>query len=86
MPEICRFLGIVIYMYFKEHNPPHFHAEYNEFKATFDMKSLGVLEGDLPPRVMSLVVEWAGQHKKDLVDNWETLKQTGKFHKIQPLV
>jgi hypothetical protein len=45
MPEISRFLGIVIYMYFNEHNPPHFHAEYNEFKVAISIETLGILEG-----------------------------------------
>ena len=56
MPEISRFLGIVIYMYFNEHHPPHFHAEYNECKAAIEIKSLGLMKGKLPPKVMSLVV------------------------------
>ena len=86
MPEICRFLGIVVYMYFKEHNPPHFHAEYNDSRAAIDIKTLGVLEGELPPRVLSLVVEWAGQHKGEILENWEELRRTGNFKKIQPLV
>ena len=46
MPEISRFLGIVIYMYFNEHNPPHFHAEYNEYKASISIKTLGLMEGE----------------------------------------
>ena len=50
MPEISRFLGIVIYMYFKEHNPPHFHAEYNEFKASISISTLGLVEGRLPAK------------------------------------
>jgi len=86
MPEISRFLGIVIYMYFNEHNPPHFHAEYNEYKASISIKTLGLMEGKLPPKVMSLVVEWAQEHQNELLQNWEEIKETGKYHKIQPLV
>jgi len=86
MPEICRFLGIVIYMYFNEHNPPHFHAEYNEFKASIAINSLGLVEGKLPPKVMSLVVEWAQEHQAELLENWNSLKETGKVFKIKPLV
>ena len=59
MPEISRFLGIVIYMYFNDHNPPHFHAVYNDYKASISIKSLGLMEGKLPSRVMSLVIERA---------------------------
>lgn len=86
MPEISRFLGIVIYMYFNEHNPPHFHAEYNEFRASIAIASLGLVEGKLPPKVMSLVVEWAQEHQDELLENWNSIKETGKFHKINPLV
>ncbi|MDD4930369.1 MAG: DUF4160 domain-containing protein [Gallionella sp.] len=86
MPEISRFLGIVIYMYFREHNPPHFHVEYNEFKASLNIESLGVVDGKLPPKVLSLAVEWAGMHQAELMENWDALHSTGKYHRIEPLV
>ncbi|MBS1257117.1 MAG: hypothetical protein MAG551_00152 [Candidatus Scalindua arabica] len=86
MPEISRFLGIVIYMYFNEHNPPHFHAEYNEFKAAISIQTLGVTEGKLPPKVLSLVVEWAQEHQEELLENWNSIEETGKYKKIKPLV
>jgi hypothetical protein len=57
MPEISRFLGIVIYMYFNEHNPPHFHAEYNEFKVAILIETLGIMEGKMPSKALSLVIE-----------------------------
>lgn len=86
MPEISRFLGIVIYMYFNEHNPPHFHAEYNEFKASISIKTLGLIEGRLPSKVMSLVVEWAQEHQEELLKNWNSMKDTGQYYRIDPLV
>ncbi len=86
MPEISRFLGIIIYMYFNEHRPPHFHARYNEYQATIFIESLGILQGNLPSKVLSLVVEWAMEHKQELLDNWESLQTTGKYRKIKPLV
>lgn len=86
MPEISRFLGIVIYMFFNEHNPPHFHAEYNEHKASIDIRTLGLIEGKLPSKVMSLVVEWAQEHQDELLENWYSIQKTGEFHKIKPLV
>ena len=86
MPEISRFLGIVIYMYFNEHNPPHFHAEYNEHKASIAIKTLSLIEGKLPPKVMGLVVEWAQKNQQALLDNWNTIKRTGEYCKIIPLV
>ena len=86
MPEISRFLGIVIYMYFNEHSPPHFHAEYNEFKASIAINTLGLVEGKLPSKVMSLVVEWAQEHQDELLENWNSIKEAGIYHKIKPLV
>jgi len=86
VPEISRFLGIVIYMCFNEHNPPHFHAEYNEHKALISINTLGLIEGKLPSKVLSLVVEWAQEHQQELLENWNSIKETGKYHKIQPLV
>jgi hypothetical protein len=82
MPEICRFLGIVITMYFDEHNPPHFHVRYNEYRAAMSINDLNVIAGLLPAKVRGLVQEWAEKHKDELLDIWET----GEFRKIDPLV
>jgi hypothetical protein len=86
MPEICRFLGIVIFMHFRDHNPPHFHVQYNEFEAAILIETLGVMNGRLPPRVLSLVIEWAGCHLPELLDNWNSLRSTGLYRRIEPLV
>jgi hypothetical protein len=86
MPEISRFLGIKIFMFFNEHNPPHFHVEYNEYKASIDITTFGVLEGKLPSKVLGLVVEWAEDHQNELLENWNHIKETGEWHKIEPLV
>lgn len=64
MPEISRFLGIIIAMFYKEHNPPHFHVRYNEYKATISINDLALLEEKLPPKVLGLVIEWAAFTKK----------------------
>jgi hypothetical protein len=85
MPEISRFFGIIIAMFWDEHNPPHFHARYGQFKATIDIDSLEVLEGKLPPRVLGLVVEWASQHKKELMINWEKARNDKPLKRIEPL-
>jgi hypothetical protein len=74
MPELSRFLGIVIYMYFNEHNPPHFHAEYNEYNAAISINTLGVIEGKLPSKVLSLVVEWGARLKQNFLKIGITLK------------
>jgi hypothetical protein len=82
MPEICRFLGIVISMYFDEHNPPHFYVRYNEYRAVIDIRNLNLLDGHLPARVRGLIEEWAEQHQEELLKMWESKD----FHKVEPLV
>lgn len=86
MPEISRFLGIVITMYFNDHNPPHFHVRYESFRAIVGIDPLELREGELPPRVLGLVMEWAEMHQAELRGNWTTLAETGNFSKIAPLV
>ena len=82
MPEICRFLGIVITMYFDEHNPPHFHVRYNEYRASLEIQTLNVMAGAIPARVRGLVEEWAELHQQELLKMWESQD----FHKLDPLV
>ena len=82
MPEICRFLGIVIGMYYNEHNPPHFHLRYNEYRAVMGIETLNILDGKLPARVRGLVEEWAEMHQQELLVMWNSKE----FHKIEPLV
>jgi len=86
MPEISRFLGIVITMYFNDHNPPHFHVRYEEFRAVPGIAPLELREGNLPPRVLGLVMEWAEMHQAELMENWTSLAAEGKFRRIPPLV
>ena len=82
MPEISRFLGIVISMYFDEHNPPHFHVRYNEYRASVDINTLNIIAGSLPAKVRGLVEEWAELHQQALLNIWETKE----FRKIEPLI
>lgn len=86
MPEISRFLGIVIKMFFDEHNPPHFHATYGSYSAAISIDSLKILEGSLPPRILGLVAEWATEHKKELENNWKRREKGLDLKKIKPLV
>lgn len=83
MPEISRFYGIIIKMYFlaSEHNPPHIHAIYNKSIAVIDIQTLEVIEGEIPKRALRLVKEWAFIHKNEIKDIWETQQ----FKKIEPL-
>ena len=86
LPEICRFLGIVITMYFNDHNPPHFHARYQDHRAVIAIESLELRDGTLPPRVLGLVMEWARLHQAELLANWTMLAEEGMFERIPPLV
>lgn len=73
MPEITRFYGILIKIFFtREHNPPHFHALYGEYNGTFEIETLKMTEGDLPPKAQALVREWAQQYIPDIMKMWET--------------
>jgi hypothetical protein len=85
MPEISRFLGIIIRMFYNEHNPPHFHAYYNEYKAEIDIKSLDILAGKLPKRIYNLVVEWALEHREELMTDWDLMRNDKEPEKIEPL-
>jgi hypothetical protein len=69
MPEISRFFGIVITMYYNDHAPPHFHARYSGQKALMAIETFTLLQGHLSPRVLGLVVEWAAQHRAELLAN-----------------
>ncbi|MBC8602960.1 DUF4160 domain-containing protein [Parabacteroides acidifaciens] len=84
MPEISRFYGIVIYMYINEHNPPHFHIWYEEYKAIITIKD-GIITGCLPRRALTLVYEWLDLHKDELLANWERLCNYEAPLKIEPL-
>ena len=86
MPEVCRFLGIIIKMFFDDHNPPHFHAVYGNHAAAIAIDSLELLEGELPPRIKGLVIEWASLHQKALHENWAKAKKAQPLKKIKPLV
>jgi phosphomannomutase len=85
MPEISRFLGIVVKMFFDDHNPPHFHAEYGEYSALIDIRDLSSFSGRLPPRVLGLVIEWANLHQQELLDDWERARAQQELMKIPPL-
>ena len=87
MPVISSFYGILIKMYFGDHVPPHFHAEYAEFSAQISIMDFAILQGYLPPKAFALVVEWASVHKEELMSNWNNLSKDGNgvFQKIEPL-
>ncbi len=87
MPVISSFYGILIKMYFGDHVPPHFHAAYGEFEAQIRISDFGIEAGYLPPKALSLVVEWASIHQEEIFKNWEKMSEggNGTFNKIEPL-
>ena len=85
MPQVSRFFGIVIYMYYNDHAPPHFHAEYGEYEAVYTIETLEIMRGSLPRRAHSMVVEWAILHRNELRDNWNLAVQMQALQKIEPL-
>ncbi|GHV87156.1 hypothetical protein AGMMS50255_4520 [Spirochaetia bacterium] len=72
-------------MYANDHNPPHFHAEYNEYDALIAIRNLKVIGGDLPSRELRLVMEWAALHQQELMEDWDLLHKGKKFNRIAPL-
>lgn len=85
MPEISRFFGIIISMYYNDHTPPHFHARYAEQKAIIEIDTLRRIDGSLSPRVFGLVIEWATQHQRELREDWALARQNEPLHRIAPL-
>ena len=85
MPEISRFFGIIIRMYFGDHNPPHFHAIYQDFTSEYDINTLMVIRGELPTRAHALVLEWASLHREELIEDWKLASQMLEIKKIDPL-
>lgn len=82
MPEITRFYGIVIKIFFtKEHNPPHFHAVYGEHNGVFEISTLEMIEGDLPIKAQNLIKEWANLYIDDIIEMWNNKK----LKKLPPL-
>ena len=84
MPEISRFLGIVIRMYYRDHAPSHFHAEYGEYEITVEIDS-GIVEGKFPRRALAAVLDWYNMHQGELAQNWELARQGQPLNSIDPL-
>ena len=85
MPEICRFYGIVIKMFYEDHSPPHFHAEYGGRKAEVSIDTGRVTKGRLTPRAERMVTEWANQCRRDLEEAWRRAERRQNPGKIAPL-
>jgi len=85
VPEISRFFGIVIAMFYDDHSPPHFHVRYGDQKAIIAIETLTVLRGKLSPRALGLVMEWAELNKRELKDDWELAERREPLKPIKPL-
>ena len=84
MPEISNFYGIIITMLYKEHNPPHFHVKYGEYRAQITIQE-GTIKGNLPRRALNLVYEWLDLHRDELLENWNRMEKRETLQKIAPL-
>ena len=84
MPEISRFLGIVIAMFYRDHPPPHFHAIYGEFQITVDIET-GLVHGDFPKRALRHVLEWLDLHEDELREDWRLAESGNPLRRIAPL-
>ena len=71
MPTISSFYGIIIQMFWTDHAPPHFHALYAEYEARINIQTLEIINGSLPKRALALVLEWASEHRAELMEDWE---------------
>ncbi len=85
VPEISRFFGIVVAMYYDDHLPPHFHVRYGEHRAILEIETAAALVGDPPHRVLGMVVEWATSHRAELEVNWDRARARAPLIPIQPL-
>jgi hypothetical protein len=85
MPVVSRFFGIIIRMFFNEHAPPHFHAEYGEYRAVINIHTLEVIEGKLPRRALELVLDWAELRQTDLLEDWSLCQAHRQPREIEPL-
>ena len=84
VPEISKFYGIIITMLYDDHNPPHFHVKYGEYRAIVSIKD-GTIKGNLPRRALNLVFEWLDLHREELLKNWERTEKRQALLKIEPL-
>ncbi len=85
MPEVSRFFGVSIRMYFDDHNPPHFHAIYGGAEAEVGIEPLALLRGRFSRRALGMVMEWTAAHQQELLANWELLRNDQLPNRIDPL-
>ena len=84
MPEISRFYGIIVRMFYNDHNPPHIHVEYQEYEAIVELES-GIVKGEMPRRALNLIYEWIDIHLEELLVDWELARELKPLKRIDPL-
>ena len=85
MPTISVFYGILIQMFWDDHAPPHFHALYAEHEVLIDITTLVIIKGSMPRRALALILEWASEHREELMEDWTLCEQNQTPKKISPL-
>jgi hypothetical protein len=85
VPEISRFFGIIVRIFYNDHHPAHFHAVYGDSEALIGIETLKVLRGELPRRAMALVLEWAALHRAELARDWDLARSGETPEPIDPL-
>ncbi len=85
MPEICRFYGIIIFMNYNDHDPPHFHARYQEQEITIEIQT-SIVQGKMSRRALRMLFEWSERYQEELMRNWEFARERKLLEKISPLV
>jgi hypothetical protein len=85
IPGRTHFYGIAVYMYYRDHAPPHFHAIYGEHEAEVEIATASVLAGNLPRRALNLVTDWAVARRDELAQNWDLARAGQPLTPIEPL-
>lgn len=85
MPTISSFFGILIQMFWNDHAPPHFHALYGEFEVLINIQTLEIIEGKMSKRALAMILEWASEHRAELLEDWKLCEKKQRPHKIKPL-
>lgn len=84
MPEISRFYGVIIYMYFKDHFPPHIHLRYGDYEAIIYLKD-GVVVGEMPGKIVKMALKWMELNRIELLKTWKLAQKGESLPKIKPL-
>jgi len=84
MPEICRFYGIIIFINYNDHEPPHFHARYDDQEVIMEIKS-GIVKGQMSKRALRMLFEWSEMHQEELLENWQLAGERKQLKRLSPL-